>query len=74
MGLLVVDAFVRLREIVAHHKDLAARIEKLEGSHDRTSSVIEVLQDIDRLGKVEQIKAPRSPYSRRCMGYITEDD
>jgi hypothetical protein len=75
MGIAVVEAFVRLRELIATNKDIAARVEKLERSHDRTASVIEVLiEDIDRLGrKGEEFKAP-SPYSRRRIGYITEED
>ena len=75
MGIAVVEAFVRLRELIATNKDIATRVEKLERSHDRTASVIEVLvEDIDRLGrKVERFKEP-SPYSRRRIGYITEDD
>jgi phage regulator Rha-like protein len=75
MSILIIRAFVRLRELIATNKDIATRIEKLERSHDRTASVIEVLvEDIDRLGrKVEQFKGP-SPYSRRRIGYITEDD
>jgi hypothetical protein len=75
MGIVVVEAFVRLRELMATNKDIANRVEKLERSHDRTASVIEVLvEDIDRLGrKVEQIKPP-SPYSRRRIGYITEEE
>jgi phage regulator Rha-like protein len=75
MNLLIIRAFVRMRELIASNKDIAARVEKLERSHDRTASVIEVLvEDIDRLGrKVEQFKGP-SPYSRRRIGFITEDD
>jgi hypothetical protein len=74
MSILIVRAFVRMREIIASHKDLAVRVEKLEKSHERTGSVIEVLiDDIDRLGrKVDQIKAP-SPYSRRRIGYIVDN-
>ncbi|HEY1757683.1 MAG TPA: ORF6N domain-containing protein [Bryobacteraceae bacterium] len=49
MGIIVVEAFVRLRELIATNKDIANRVEKLERSHDRTASVIEVLvEDIDR--------------------------
>lgn len=75
MSILIVRAFVRMREIIATNKDIASRVEKLERNHDRTASVIEVLvEDIDRLGrKVEQFKEP-SPYSRRRIGYITDDD
>jgi len=75
MGILVVDAFVRMRELIATNKDIAARVEKLERGHDRTASIIEVLvEDIDRLGrKVEQVKPP-SPYSTRRIGFIIDED
>ena len=75
MSILIVRAFVRMREIISTNKDIASRVEKLERNHDRTTSVIEVLvEDIDCLGrKVDQINAP-SPYSRRRIRYITEDD
>ena len=75
MSIAVIRAFVRLRELIATNKDIATRVEKLERNHDRTASVIEVLvEDIDRLGrKLHPLKEP-SPYSRRRIGYITEDD
>ena len=75
MSILVVDAFVRMRELIATNKDIAARVEKLERGHDRTASIIEVLvEDIDQLGrKVERITAP-SPYNRRRIGYIIDED
>ena len=75
MSILIVRAFVRKREIILTNKDIASRVEELERRHDRTASVIEVLvEDIDRLGrKVEQFKGP-SPYSRRRIGYITDDN
>src|SRR5258708_1002756 len=75
MNLLIVRAFVRLRELIATNKDIAARIEKLERGHERTASVIEILvEDIDRLGRrIERVKAP-SPYGRRRIGYIIDDD
>lgn len=48
MSILVVNAFVRIRETMATNKDIAARIEKLERRHNRTASVIEALvEDID---------------------------
>src|SRR5215813_13033111 len=43
MNILVVNAFIRLREMIASNKDIAARVEKLERGHIRTASVIEVL-------------------------------
>jgi len=39
---MIVRAFFRMRELIAHNKDIAARVEKLERGHERTASVIEV--------------------------------
>jgi hypothetical protein len=67
MSILVVDAFVRMRELIASNKDIAARIEKLERSHDRSASVIEILvEDIDRLAHdVRQMKTFPAPPKRK---------
>jgi hypothetical protein len=75
MSILVVDAFVRMRELIAANKDIAARIEKLERNHDRTASVIEVLvEDIDRLaGEVKDMKA-LPPVTKRKIGFYTGED
>jgi len=75
MNIIIVKAFIRLREIIATNKDLAARIEKLERGHDRTASVIEVLvEDIDRLaGEVKQMKA-LPPVTKRKIGFYTGED
>jgi phage regulator Rha-like protein len=70
MSIQVVRAFIRMRELIAANKDIAARVEKLERGHDRTASVIEVLvEDIDRLAhEVRQMKAlPESP--KRKIGF-----
>lgn len=75
MSIAVIHAFVRLRELMVAHKDIAARVEKLERGQERAASVIEVLaEDIDRLGqKVQNITAP-SPYRKRRIGYIIDED
>ena len=70
MNIVIMRAFVKLREVVAHHKDIAARMEKLERGHARTASVIEVLvEDIDRLAlDVKQMKA-LPPLTKRKIGF-----
>lgn len=70
MSVAIMRTFVRLREILATNKDIAARVEKLERSHDRTGSIIEVLvEDIDRLAlDVSRLKAPH-PVKRRKIGF-----
>jgi hypothetical protein len=53
MSIMVVQAFVRLREMIAANKDLAIRVEKLESGHRQISSIIEVLVDeIDHMRKL----------------------
>jgi hypothetical protein len=74
MNIAIMRAFVRLRELMAAHKDIAVRIEKLERGQERVASVIEVLvEDIDRLScKIErEIKKP-APCSTRRIGFLPE--
>ena len=75
MSIFVVNAFVRIRELMAANKDIAARIEKLERGHERTASVIEVLvEDIDRLaGEVKDMKA-LPPVTKRKIGFRLGND
>ncbi len=49
MNILIIRAFVKMRELMASHKDLAARVEKLEANQKAPASVINILADeIDR--------------------------
>ena len=70
MSILVVNAFIRMRELIASNKDLAARVEKLENGQDRTASGIEILvEDIDRIGaELKQMKA-LPPARKRKIGF-----
>jgi len=60
MNLMIVRAFIRMRELIATDKNIAARIEKLERDHEHTGSLIEVIvEDIDRLAhEIKLIKNP----------------
>ena len=50
MNILIIRVFVKLREILATHKDLAERMEKIEAAQERHTSVIELLvEEIDRM-------------------------
>jgi hypothetical protein len=75
MSIAIVRTFVRMRELMASSKDIAARVEKLERSHDRTVSVIEVLvEDIDRLAReVKDMKA-LPPAPKRRIGFVLDDE
>jgi hypothetical protein len=67
MNIVIMRAFVRLR-------DIAARVEKLERGHRRTASVIEILaSDIERLaGEVKGMKA-LPPVTRRRIGFRADN-
>jgi hypothetical protein len=75
MSIAIVRTFVRMRELMAANKDIAARVEKLERGHNRTASVIEMLvDDIDRLAReVKDMKA-LPPVKRRRIGFVLDDD
>ena len=75
MNVAIMRAFVRLRQIIEHNKDIADRVEKLERGHDRSASVIEILvEDIDRLAhEVKDMKA-LPPVTKRKYGFRLGDD
>jgi len=75
MSIFIIRAFIRLREIVAHNKDIAARVEKLERGHDRTSSVLEVLvEDIDRLAREVKAMKALPPARKLKIGFFTAEN
>jgi len=63
MNILIVRAFIKLREVLASQKDLAARIENLESHQRRHASVINILAD-----EIEQLKTVPAP-SKRPIGF-----
>ena len=60
MNILIVRAFVKLREMFSTHKAWAARLEKLETNQKRHASVITILAE-----EIEDLKRPPAPPSRR---------
>jgi hypothetical protein len=76
MNIAIMRTFVRMRELMVTHEDIAARVGKLERGQERAASVIEVLvEDIDRLSrKIGKIRPPEPQYTRRRIGYVTDDD
>jgi len=65
MSIFVVNAFVRLREVIAANKDLAARIEKLESGHGQHASIINLLAQEIRALKILPDPPPRHPIGFR---------
>ena len=67
LNVMIIRAFVRMRELAVANKDIAVRIKKLERSHKRAALVIEnLVEDIDRIDRdVRQIKALPAPRKRK---------
>src|SRR5579859_4103408 len=64
MSILIIRALVKLRELLASHRNLAARVEKLEASHNRHASVINLLAE-----EIEDLKRPPAEPARRRIGF-----
>ena len=70
MNILIMRAFVRLRELIVANKDLAARIEKLEAGQKKTASIIEVLvEEIDGLAREIKTMKTLPPPPGRKIGF-----
>jgi hypothetical protein len=59
MNIQIIRAFIRLREMLISHKDLAVRVEKIEGVNQRHSAMIGVLaKEIVQMKKTSGSKRP----------------
>lgn len=69
VNIAIMRAFVRLREILATHKDLAAKLAELEkklGEHDEKFQLV--------FEAIRQLMAPPPPPKRRRIGFAAEPD
>jgi hypothetical protein len=65
MNILIIRAFIKLRDLLATHKEVAARLEKLEMAQKQHASVISILvEEIDRL---------KAPAPQRRIGFKTSE-
>jgi hypothetical protein len=67
MNILIIRAFVKLREMLATHKDLAARMEKLEATQKKHASVITILAE-----EIDQLKKLPGPPPKRRIGFTAD--
>lgn len=76
MNILIIRAFVRLRAVLANHKALAAKVEKLEtGQRDHEIAINLVAQDVQDLTRsvkegFRKLKAPRRQKPR--IGFLAQ--
>jgi hypothetical protein len=69
MSIVIVRAFVHIRELLASHRNLATRVEKLEGEQKTHASIISILADeIVKLKKPAKLPA----VSKRQFGFRSE--
>ncbi len=74
MNIVIMRAFVRLREMLVSHRELARKIERLEVSQkDHAALLSIVVNDIENLGKsvakqLRQLQQPRRRKSR--IGFV----
>jgi hypothetical protein len=79
MGIFVVRAFVRMRELAAVHSDLAQRLDDLEGKTEALAQSHETFSRNTRVqlkqvfDAVRELMAPPNP-PKRPIGFITDDD
>lgn len=66
MSLFVVRAFVRLRETLSHHKELASKLNKLEQKFGKHDEEIQLLFNV-----IKKLMEPPSASSRKRIGFRT---
>lgn len=64
MSVIIIRAFVRMREFLAAHKDLALRVERIEDTQNRHASVINILAE-----EISDLKQLPPPPSKRRIGF-----
>ncbi len=69
MGVYVVRAFVRMREILTTHKVLAGKLSELEQRIDSQDETI-----VEILGAIRQLMAAPPEPKKRPIGFITPDE
>jgi len=62
----IMRAFVRLRDLVGHNRDLAKRLDDLESRYDRQFKAV--------FDAIRELMAPPQPASKRRIGFVSTDD
>lgn len=61
----IMRAFVRLRDLIGHNRELARRLDKLEANYDRKFKVV--------FDAIRTLMAPPEPAPKRRIGFISDD-
>jgi len=77
MNILIVRAFVKLREVLANHKALAQKVEQLAATQTDHAALFDIvikdIQDLDKkfTREFRRLKAPRR--RKPHIGFIIDD-
>lgn len=80
MGVYVVRAFVKLREMIVSNKDLAHRLEELENKADLIEVKHDTFEHNTRVQlkqvfeAIRELSAPPETPKKRRIGFVTDDD
>jgi hypothetical protein len=69
MGVYVVRAFIRMREVLSTHRELARKLTALEQRIDTQDEAI-----VEILAAIRQLMAPPEPRNKRPIGIITPEE
>jgi hypothetical protein len=61
----IMRAFVRLRSMIAHNRELARRLDALEAKYDGQFRVL--------FDAIRELMAPPVPSPRRRIGFVSQD-
>jgi hypothetical protein len=68
MNIVIIRAFVKLREVLSTHKDLAARMEKLEVAQKQHGSIIAAVVE-----EIQKLRQPMPTPPKRRIGFTADD-
>jgi hypothetical protein len=61
VNILIIRSFVKLREMISTHKDLAKKLEDLEQKYDSQFKIV--------FDAIRQLMAPSDPKKKRAIGF-----
>ena len=61
----IMRAFVRLRDMIGHNRELAGRLDALESKYDRHFKAV--------FDAIRELMAPPAPAPRRRIGFVSQD-
>jgi len=64
VNILIMRAFVKLREMISTHKDLAKKLEDLEQKYDSQFKMV--------FDAIRQLMTPPEPKKKRAIGFVRE--